>query len=39
MLLRYKWVGTQEVVDYRRVDFWEVIGQSGLEVVGLRYDP
>jgi hypothetical protein len=49
MLLRYKQVGAQEVVDYRGVDFWEVdyrgvdfwevIGPSGLRVVGYGYGP
>jgi hypothetical protein len=39
MLLRCKQMGTQEVNDYRCVDFWKVLGQSGLEVVSLRYDP
>jgi hypothetical protein len=34
MLLRYKQVGMQEVVD-----FWEVVGPSGLEVIGFRYGP
>jgi hypothetical protein len=44
MLLRYEWVGTWEVVDYRWVDyrwvdFWEVVGPSGLEVVSYGYSP
>jgi hypothetical protein len=37
--LRYVRVGTREVDDYRRVDFSEVVGPSGLEVVGYRYGP
>jgi hypothetical protein len=39
MLLRYERVGTREVNNYRWVDFWEVVGPSGLEVVGYRYGP
>jgi hypothetical protein len=39
MWLKYVRVGTREVDDYRRVDFWEVVGPSGLEVVGYRYGP
>jgi hypothetical protein len=39
MLLRHERIGTQEVDDYRRVDFWEVVGPLGLEVVGYRYCP
>jgi hypothetical protein len=39
MLLRYEQMGTWEVNDYWYVDFWKVIRHSGLEVVGLRYDP
>jgi hypothetical protein len=39
MLLRYGQMGTREVDDYRCVDFWKVVRHSGLEVVGLRYDP
>jgi hypothetical protein len=33
MLLRYERVGMREV------DFWEVVGPSGLEVIGYRYGP
>jgi hypothetical protein len=39
MPLRYERVGMREVDDYRLVDFWEVVGPSGLEVVGYRYSP
>jgi hypothetical protein len=39
MLLKYERVGTRKVDDYRLVDFWEVVGPSGLEVVGYRYGP
>jgi hypothetical protein len=39
MPLRYERVGTREVVDYWWVDFWEVVGPSGLRVVGYRYGP
>jgi hypothetical protein len=39
MLLKYEQVGTRNVDDYRWVDFWEVVGLSGLEVVGYRYGP
>jgi hypothetical protein len=39
MRLKYVWVGTREVDDYQRVDFWEVVGLSGLDVVGYRYGP
>jgi hypothetical protein len=39
MLLRYERMGMQEVVDYWSVDFWEVVGPSGLEVVGYGYGP
>jgi hypothetical protein len=37
--LRYEWGGTREVDDYWWVDFWKVVGPSGLEVVGYRYGP
>jgi hypothetical protein len=39
MLLRYERVGMREVIDYRGVDLWGVIGPSGLEVVGDDYSP
>jgi hypothetical protein len=39
MLLRCEQMGMREVDDYRCVDFWKVVGHSGLDVIGLRYDP
>jgi hypothetical protein len=37
MLLRHEQMGMWEVNNYQSVDFWEVIGPSGLEVVSFRY--
>jgi hypothetical protein len=39
MRLRYKQSGIWEVNDYWGVDFWEVVGPLGLDIVGLRYGP
>jgi hypothetical protein len=39
MRLRYEQSGSREVDDYWCVDFWKVVGPSGLKVVGYRYDP
>jgi hypothetical protein len=39
MRLRYEWSGSREVDKYWWVDFWKVIGPSGLKVVGYRYGP
>jgi hypothetical protein len=39
MQLRYERMGMWEVNDYWWVNFWKVIGPSGLEVVGFRYSP
>jgi hypothetical protein len=39
MWLRYERSGSREVDDYWCVDFWKVVGPSGLKVIGYRYDP